>query len=90
MPDMIDITIPKGRRTHMIEEASKQLKAALSGMEPPFNERTDILRLGRYASQPSRVKLSYNVFRDSLPSKKDQNKSPYRETGFHMHVRHLP
>ena len=86
MEELINITILKDRKTKMLELVSKEINRALSTIIPPLNDEKDIIKLKRYIRASDRIKLTYEVLRDARLSKKDQNRSPYREIGLIMHV----
>jgi hypothetical protein len=86
MEEMINITVPKDDIVKMIKLASGEVNKALLTIIPPLNYERDMLRLRRYVREPDRLKLIYEISRGARPSKKDQNRSPYREIGLVMQV----
>ena len=86
MEELIDITVPKDNMTKMIKLVSQEVNGALSTIIPPLNDQTDILKLRRYIREPDRIKLIYVISRGARPSKKNPNRSPYREIGLVMQV----
>ena len=86
MEELIGITVTKDRETEMIKNVSRELNKAVSTISPPINDERDILRLKRYRRKRGHIELVYEVSRDARLSKKELNKSPYREIGFTMQV----
>ena len=86
MEDTIDITLLKDKKTKMIRLVSREINRALLTLSPPINDKEDILRLKKYIPEPDQIKLRYEISRGARLSRKDQNRSPYREIGFTMQV----
>ena len=86
MAELIDISVTKDTKSRMIESVSRKIHGALSSILPPMDDQKDILKLKRYFHVPGRIQLTYEVMRDARYSKKEQNRSPYREIGLVMQV----
>jgi len=86
MEEMIDITVSKDKKIKMIKLVSQEINGALSKVTPPFNDKRDILKLGKCTGVSNRIKLTYEILRDAQKSKTEQNRSPYREKGLIMQV----
>ncbi|MFH1349722.1 MAG: hypothetical protein ABII26_02180 [Pseudomonadota bacterium] len=86
MEELIHITVNRNRKTKMIKLVSEEINRALSIFIPPMNDEKDILRLRRYIRESDRIKLIYEILRGARFSKKEQNRSPYREIGIAMQV----
>ena len=83
---MIVIKIKKDNRAKMINRAKDEIIRALSETIPPFNPETDEIKLGRYAHESDRIKLTYEILRNVRRSKSEDNLSPYKEIGLTMQV----
>ncbi len=79
MDELIDISVAKDTKGAMIKFASQAINRALSGILPPLNIEKDVVRLKKYAREAREIKLTYEVLRGVRTSKKEQNRSPYRE-----------
>ena len=86
MEETIDITLSKDKKTSMIRLVSQKINRALSALSPPINDKEDILKLKKFTPEPDQIKLRYEISRGARLSRKDQNRSPYREIGFTMQV----
>jgi hypothetical protein len=86
MEELIHITVPKDDMTKMIKLVSQEVNRTLSTIIPPINDGKDILKLKRFIREPDRIKLIYVISRGARPSKKNLNRSPYREIGLVMRV----
>jgi hypothetical protein len=86
MEELIHITVPKDDITKMIKLVSQEVNRTLSTIIPPLNDGKDILKLKRYIYEPDRIKLIYVISRGARASKKNLNRSPYREAGLVMRV----
>jgi hypothetical protein len=82
MEELIDITVPKDNMTKMIKLVSQEVNRALSTIIPPLNDETDILKLRRYIREPDGIKLIYVISCGVRFSKKNPNRSPYRDLKF--------
>ena len=70
----------------MIKVVSREINKALSTLSVPMNDKEDILRLKKYIHETDRIRLKYEVSRGARLSRKDLNRSPYREIGVTMQV----
>ncbi|MFH1490725.1 MAG: hypothetical protein ABII06_17595 [Pseudomonadota bacterium] len=86
MEEVINLAVPKNRKSEMIKSVSQEIHRALSEIRPPFDHQKDILKLGRYFHTSDRIKLTYQILRNARLTKTEQNRSPYREKGLVMQV----
>ena len=86
MEEKLEISVVRGNRLEMIHQASQLLGEALSSVAPPFDYKTDMVKLSKYEEGEGRITLTYVIFRDARPPRDIINKSPYREKGITMKV----
>ena len=84
MEESIIIKVSKDKKVEMIRSASQEFNRVLSAVEPPFNDKRDIVELRSYLRDSDRIILTYEILRGARPSKAEQNRSPYREKGLIM------
>lgn len=63
MDETIKIKVPKGQRSQMIAVAKQEMSAALAGLEPPFNDDLDKVKLHGCSTEKGRVEVVYRVMR---------------------------
>ena len=63
MDETIKIKIPKGQRSQMIAVAKQEMFAALAGLEPPFNDDLDKVKLHGCSTEKGGVEVVYRVMR---------------------------
>jgi hypothetical protein len=86
MEEKLEINVARGKRIEMIRQVGQRLREALAGIAPPFDYRTDMVKLSKYRVETGTIQLLYSVFRDARPPRDLVNKSPYREKGITMKV----
>jgi len=83
---MIVIKLKKDTKSEMIRSVSREIHSSLSKIIPPFNPKTDEIKLSKFSQDSSWVKLTYEIIRNVRRSKNQENLSPYREMGITMQV----
>lgn len=86
MEEKLEISVVRGKRIEMIHQAGQLLRESLARIAPPFDDKTDMVKLSEYQEEADRIRLWYAVFRDARPPRELINKSPYREKGITMKV----
>ena len=63
MDEIITIKIPKGLRSQMVAAAKQEMFEALAGLEPPFNDDLDKVKLHGCSTGKDRIEVIYRVMR---------------------------
>lgn len=75
MDEKITISVSKDEKSKMIKMAREEIDKALSMQKPTFNGRKDMIRLRKYVRGPNRIKLTYEILRDSRRSSSNQSRA---------------
>jgi hypothetical protein len=63
MDETITIKIPKGQRSRMIAEAKREMCKSLAGLDPPFNDELDKVKLHGCSTIRGGLEVVYRVMR---------------------------
>ena len=68
MDETITVKVPKGLKSQMIAAAKEGMFEALAGLDPPFNEDLDKVKLHGCSSARGGLEVVYRVMRGSTRS----------------------